>query len=62
MALKIGYQDGIEASRLRWNATDPGKAAYDKLAKTLDSLKAGHNETQDRLAALEAAAPSPFFP
>jgi len=62
VAAKIGFQDGIEATRQRLNTTDPGKSAYDKLAETLKTLKAGHNETQDRLAKLEASSGNPFFP
>lgn len=53
MAEKIGTQHGIEAARQRWNTTDPGKAAYDKLAVTLTTLKDGHNEHEDRLDVLE---------
>ncbi len=62
MANKIGFQDGIEAARLNWNKLDPGKAWPDKLASTLEELKAGHNEALDRLAALEErpAVPFPF--
>lgn len=62
---KIGFQDGIEATRVNLNKLDPGKAAYDKLAYTLSTLKQGHNSTLDRLDALEKAladAPGPFFP
>jgi hypothetical protein len=57
---KIGYQDGIEATRQNLNKLDPGKAAYDKLAATLETLKDGHNSTLDRLAALEARPVVPF--
>lgn len=39
----IGFQDGIEATRIRLNTIDPGKAAYDKQAATLETLKDGHN-------------------
>lgn len=57
---KIGFQDGIEAFRQRMNVVDPGKAAYDKLAATLETLKDGHNDALDRLAALEARPSGPF--
>lgn len=64
MANRIGYQDGIEAFRQRGNQSiDPGKAWPDKLAGTLKTLKAGHNETLDRLQTLEGkldAIPFPF--
>lgn len=62
----IGFQDGIEATRLNLNKLDPGKAGYDKQAATLETLKDGHNEVWKagglaaRVAALEAARP--FFP
>lgn len=62
----IGYQDGIEATRLNLNKLDPGKAGYDKQAATLETLKDGHNEVwegggiADRVAALEARIPFPF--
>jgi len=63
MAPRIPYQDGIEATRQRWNTLDPGKVGYDKLAVTLRTLKQGHNETIDKLAAVEGrldAIPFPF--
>lgn len=61
MAVKIGYQDGINAAEMNLKALDPKHAAgYDKLADTLRTLKAGHNEFIDRLEALEAAPPAPF--
>lgn len=62
----IGFQDGIEATRQNLNRLDPGKAGYDKLAATLETLKDGHNEVfgnsglEDRVAALEARIPFPF--
>lgn len=60
---KIGFQDGIEATRQNLNKLDPGKAGYDKLSGTLKTLKDGHNSTLDRLAAIEAQlAANPFFP
>jgi hypothetical protein len=63
MAPKIGFQDGIEAARRRWNdPIDPGRAWPDKLAETLRTLKQGHNETQDRLAAVEEAVAKLPFP
>lgn len=66
----IGFQDGIEATRINLGALDPSHTAgYDKQAATLKSLKLGHNETwkqdglADRLAAVEEAVASrPFFP
>lgn len=67
MATKIGKETGIEAARVRWNASvrddDPemeGDFWPDKLAATLQTLVAGHNEYEDRLRALEARAPVPF--
>lgn len=61
MTEKIGFQDGINATEANLKALDPAHAAgYDKLADTLRTLKSGHNEFIDRLAALEAAAPAPF--
>jgi hypothetical protein len=74
MAEKIGFQDGIEAVRQRLDTIDPGKAGYDKLfgkpgtdygsgevEGTLVKLKAGHNEFEDRLTAIEdALAGRPF--
>lgn len=75
MAQKIGSQTGIEATRQRLNAIDPGKAAYNKLLGlpgqdyglgavegTIDKLVTGHNELLDRMAAVEAGATTPFFP
>lgn len=69
MAARIGSQTGIEAARQRWNLavqdSDPevaGTAWPDKLAATLTTLVEGHNEFEDRLAALEARQPGPFFP
>jgi hypothetical protein len=63
MAEKIGFQSGIEATRQNLNKLDPNKSSYDKQARTLTTLVKGHNEFEDRLAALEAAAPAPFpFP
>lgn len=55
MAEKIGFQDGIEAARIRWNThVDPGKAWPDKLAQTLKTLKEGHNEYDDSIKELLA--------
>lgn len=75
MASKIGPQHGAGAVRLRLNALDPGKAAYDKLLGepgadygagpvegALRKTFANVNELLDRVAALEAATPPPFFP
>lgn len=74
MASKVGPQHGAEAVRLRLNALDPGKLAYDKLLGqpgvdygfgpvegALRKTFDDVNELIDRVAALEAAAP-PFFP
>ena len=62
MASKIGYQDGISATQVRLEKLDPdsGEVAYAKQAATLRTLKAGHNEFIDRLAALEARSSGPF--
>lgn len=65
----IGFQDGIDATEINLKALDPNHpAGYEKEAATLDALKLGHNETwkpgglADRIAKLEQAGPSPFFP
>jgi len=64
---KIGYQDGIEATRQRLNAIDKNKAAYNKLLGlpgkdygsgpvegTINKLVAGHNEFISDIAELKA--------
>lgn len=70
---KVPFQDGI-AAYFNWYRKQPGvpqrgpgydegnDATWpwpDKLERTLETLKDGHNETLDRLAALEAK-PHPF--
>lgn len=44
MADPIGFQNGIEAARKHWKELWPNKAWPDKLADTLQTLVAGHNE------------------
>lgn len=58
---EIGFQDGIASSVAAFKLFDPDHdPAYDKLGSTLHTLKAGHNETLDRLAAIEARLRFPF--
>lgn len=74
---KVPYQDGIEAY-FDWYRDQPGVPQRgpkydpkddstwpwpDKLERTFETLKDGHNSTLDRLAAIEAQlANRPFFP
>lgn len=63
MAEVIGFQDGIASTKDRLEKLDPatGEVAYANQAKTLATLKKGHNEVwasgglASRLAAVEEA-------
>ncbi len=68
MVDRISSQHGITAAELRENELHPtfpdGKpiGAWSIRARTLRTLVDGHNDAQDRLAALEAAVARIPFP
>lgn len=75
MATKIGTQTGIEATRIELEALSAGKAGHQKLLGqpgkdygfgpvegTVQQLVNGHNEFEDRLAALEGQLTKLPFP
>lgn len=49
----IGPEDGIQALRAAGERLEPGRVWPAKIEQTLETLKAGHNDAQQRLAALE---------